>query len=68
MRFALPTKLAVTRVTAPENRFHGSSAAYVKIGYGTPSDGILAIAPNTAVKITIVVRGWRMAHEAPRAV
>ena len=40
----------------------------MKIGYGKPSDGIFAIPPKTALKITMVVNGCRMAHAAPSTV
>ena len=55
--WAFPTTLSVPRVREVAKRFQGSRAEYVKMGYGTPSDGILAKLPKTAVKRAIVIKG-----------
>ena len=53
----MPTTLVLPRFKELAKRFHGSRAEKINIGYGKPSDGILAKLPKTAVKITIVIRG-----------
>jgi len=45
---------------------HGTSAAYAKIGYGTPPDGIFATRENTIVNTAIVASGWAIAHATPK--
>src|SRR5687767_7244790 len=68
MRFALPTRLSADCARLLAKNVQGTSAAYAKIGYGTPSDGIRASRPKNRLNTTMVKKGWIMAHAAPSAV
>ena len=59
-------RLSVPLDTEFEKKKNGTSAAYAKIGYGTPSDGIFATRENTIVNTTIADSGWTMAHAMPK--
>ena len=68
IRFALSTRLFEDCDSPLAKNVHGTSAAYAKIGYGIPSDGIFASLPKNSEKTTIVKNGWMIAHAAPSAV
>src|SRR5665213_1932075 len=59
-------RLSVPLDTEFEKKKNGTSAAYAKIGYGTPSDGMCATRENTMVKTTIADSGWTIAHAKPK--
>src|SRR5438552_15557358 len=59
IRFALPTRLFDDCVSAFEKKVHGTSAASVNSGYGTPSDGTCARRPKNTLNTSIVRNGWR---------
>src|SRR3989344_5800096 len=61
------TLLPAMRITFEKN-VQGRSPAYTKIGYGSPSEGILASAPKKILKTIIFINGWITAHAAPIAV
>src|SRR5262252_4340185 len=59
-------RLNVPLATEFEKKNHGTSAAYAKSGYGTPSDGIFATRENTMVKTIIAASGCTIAHAMPK--
>src|SRR5262245_59182719 len=59
------TRLPPASATADAKYVQGSSAEYVKIGYGTLFDGKLAKRPKMNVKTTIVRNGCTIAHATP---
>jgi hypothetical protein len=60
--------LVATLVNPDEKNVHTTNAEKENIGYGIPSDGILAKLPNIIVNTTIVMKGCRTAHDAPKTV
>src|SRR5438094_7436395 len=61
------TRLSVPELTELEKKNQGTSAAYAKIGYGTPPDGIWPSRENTNVNTAIVASGCAMAHPMPKS-
>src|SRR6266571_8646806 len=59
-------RLRVPDATEFEKKNQGTSAAYAKIGYGTPPDGILASRENTIVNTAIVASGCAIAQAMPK--
>src|SRR5215470_15673682 len=68
IKLALPTKLFDDWARPLAKNIHGTNAAYVKIGYGTPSDGIFPSLPKKMLNTTIVKNGWMIDQAAPSAV
>src|SRR5438552_6829565 len=64
--FRYVMRLSVPLATEFEKKNQGTSAAYAKIGYGTPSDGIFATRENTIVKTIIADNGCTIAHAMPK--
>src|SRR5678815_3204350 len=64
----LATTLLADWVNPFAKNVQGTSAAKLKSGYGTPSDGTFARFPKKRLNTTIVSSGWMIAHEAPSAV
>lgn len=57
IKFAFPTRLLDAWLNPLAKKLHGTSAAKLNIGYGIPSDGILASFPKNRLKTTIVKKG-----------
>jgi len=57
IKFALPTRLFDEFVRLVAKNVHGTRAAKLKIGYGTPSEGTFASLPKKRLNTTIVKNG-----------
>jgi hypothetical protein len=68
IRSGVATRLFAAAVSEFAKNVHGRSAAYAKSGYGTPSEGMPAKRPKKRLKTTIVMNGWMIAQDAPKAV
>jgi hypothetical protein len=61
----LLTRELLVSDNAVEKNCQNSNPVYTKIGYGTPSEGILTSSPKKTVNTTIVINGWNIAHATP---
>jgi hypothetical protein len=62
---ALVIKLEPEAFKVFEKYVHGIKAAYEKMGYGIPSEGMAANLPNTTEKISILKTGFIIAQANP---
>src|SRR2546430_16642111 len=65
---ALVTRLLPLSASAVEKNCQGSRPQKTRMGYGTPSEGILAKRPKTTVRTTIVNNGRITPQATPTTV